>query len=459
MNVVWLILDSISYADTPFGDSGEETMPRFAELADDQGIVFDNARAPGPLSPSSHASILTGRYPSETGMHEAHPYFDGTSETIANALSETHETNLISSNIWLFQGLNDGFDTTTDFTRPYMLFRHASDPLLFEEQFEENENWRNNILTYLTKDGKPIKSLVNLLNYKFRNGQFLPDSFDAEGEFQYANRINKEVRSRMDSPVDQFIVANYMDAHPPYDASDEALEKFIPEIPRDQLPITVDPERHIPNDEKSYSPDTMRQLYKATMWDLDRKITPLIQELVENDTFVVVTSDHGLWDSDTAYSDNRLHVPLVIFSPDHSASRVTESVSLRSLPATTMDTLTGGTAGFNGDSLLSIKSDQTCVTEIIHRPNEVYEMTGRVDVTKSKDCTDPVQRDLVLVNGSSRIEYVDGDWRNIVGSQDEVEALKQEARSILKTELKHADASELQYDESTKERLKSLGYI
>ena len=117
MDAVWLILDSLSFDETPFAADGPKTMPGLADLADERGVVFTSAYAPGPLSPSSHAAMFTGALPSTTGMHEAHPYFDGSCRTIAEALTPTHTSHLISMNMWLSQGLADGFDKYEDFSR------------------------------------------------------------------------------------------------------------------------------------------------------------------------------------------------------------------------------------------------------------------------------------------------------------------------------------------------------
>jgi len=286
----------------------------------------------------------------------------------------------------------------------------------------------------------------------------VPEELGDEQSFHYAGPINDVIRDRLSDAGDHFVVANYLDVHPPFNASEEALQRFAPDRSRSDFPIGVRPERHIENDEKSYDAERMRTLYRAAIWELDRKIAHLIEEMLADDTFVIVTSDHGIWNSDTAYSDNRLHVPLVLFEPSTPARRVSETVSLQSLPATTMSVLTGDTGSFSGQSLLEVDTDQTAVAEILHHPNEVWERTGRVDVTKSPDPAATPQRDLVLVRGEARAEYVAGEWRETSGAAKTVADLEQRGEEILETPVRGTDASEHAYDAATKERLEALGY-
>jgi arylsulfatase A-like enzyme len=391
-------------------------------------------------------------------MHEAHPYFDTDVPTLAEMLSSTHMSSLVSVNMWLFQGLDRGFDDSVDFTRPYLTFRSGSDPLDYFNKYGSEGFWPRRLLEFAAHDGKPVRSLANYLSYKWHDGSALPENVGEKENYQYAEKINNNVRAALDSDTDTFVVANYMDVHPPFDASDEAIQRFISDIPRSELPIGKSPERHIENDLKSYDPEAMEQLYTAAVWDFDRKLAPLVEELLAEDTFVVVVSDHGIWDRDTAFSENRLHVPLVIFSPDESPRRVRETVSLQSLPKTIVEAVDGSNAEIDGQSLLDVSEDQLAVTEVIHHPNEVYEKTGRVDVTKTKSSEKSAQRDLVLTRGDAQVRYVDGTWSVHSGTDADCEALCARGEELIEQEL-HVSATDIEYDAVTQDRLENLGYM
>lgn len=459
MNVVWLVIDSLSFRATSFAEDGPNTTPNLKELADAEGVTFTEAYVPGPLSPSSHASMFTGELPSAAGMHEAHPYFTNDLPTIADRLRRTHNTNLFSLNMWLFQGLDGDFDLTKDFSRQYLLFRNATDPLTYFRKHGQNRSGVSKLLRFATADGKPVRSLLNYINYKRLNGSLVPEQWGDSENYQYADQINEEIRTCVDTnQQDTFVFANYMDIHPPFDASDEALERFAPEMNRDELPIGTSPERHLTNEEKSYDPDAMEKLYHAVVWDFDRKLGPTLRDLVDDDTMVIVTSDHGIWNCDTAYSENRLHVPFVIFAPDEPSRTVDCTVNLRSLPRTIMESVTGDSNGFDGQSLLNTTNNQISVTEVLHHPNEVYEKTGRVDVTKQIDADKQIQRDLVLIQGEARVEYIDGTWQTVAGGESASERLRSYGEQILSQDVRQED-TDIEYDAVTEDRLEDLGYM
>jgi arylsulfatase A-like enzyme len=459
MDVAWLILDSLSFRATPFAEDGPDTMPELTALAENAGVVFSEAYAPGPLSPSSHAAMFTGKIPSAAGMHEAHPYFEATAPTIAARIGQTHRTHLVSLNAWLSQGLQSDFETFEDFSRQYLVSRAGTDPLNYFRKHDPDGSAPRRLAKFAFHDGKPLRSLANYGSYRLSDGSLVPQEWGDEENYQYADRINERVRTLLDSVGDDFLVANYMDIHPPFDASEAALERFAPETPLEQLPVNISPERHIPNDEKSYDVDLMEKLYRATVWDVDRKVTPLVRDLVEDGTFVVVTSDHGIWNRDTAYAENRLHVPLVVFHPDEPARTVDRTVNLRSLPRTTMEAATGTDGGFDGEDLLSVSTDTLSITEIIHHPNEVYEETGRVDVTKSVDRTDSIQRDIVLIEGDARVDCVGGSWSIVRGDRSDFDRLRKAGEDVLARPVEGSDFDGVTHDAVTRKRLEDLGYL
>jgi arylsulfatase A-like enzyme len=458
MDVAWIIIDGLSYSATPFPEGGPNTLPRIKQLADKHGVVFSNAYAPGPLSPSSHASMFTGQLPSAVDMHEARPYFDSDAPTIATALHDSHQTHLVTGNEWLFQGLDEDFDETFDFGRQYLIFREALDPGPY---FHGDNSRVRDFIRDSTNEGGLIKSFANAVNYRINGGYgVMPKGWGDSEEYQYAKAQTNEVRKRLESDEDSCVVANYMDVHAPIKATEEAIEKFSDSSNPEELPVKVSPERHIPDSKKSYDVDRMGQLYKAAIWDVDRKISPLIEELIEDEVLVILTSDHGRIDTGTAYSDTRLHVPLVIFSPDEDARRVSETVSIRSIPKTITDAVNVNKVNFDGTSLLDIKHDQTAITEIIHHPNEVYQETHRVDITRvpGEDDRD-IQHDIVIHEGDARGEHIQGNFTTTNTSPEQDKEFEDICEKLIKRTVKGTREDGLETDPVTEERLEDLGYI
>jgi|GEM_PF-2633338 len=461
MDGVWLVLDSLSFGVTPFAPEGPDTMPNYADLVGRRGINFTSAYAPGPFSPSSHSSFFTGELPSTTGMYEAYPRFDNDLPTIGDVMSETHTTHLVTSNHFLFQGLDEGFDHTDDLGRQYMVFEEASDPKDFSAKYDDDPRWRR-YLNLVVSEGKPIRSLVNGLNYKVGGDQEIkPKSWGDEENFQYASTMCDMIRRRLSESGDSFVVANFMDLHSPFEVSDEALERYFPDTPHEDLPLEVAARRDKLRDEKSYDAEQMFGLYKAAIWDFDRKFTPLVEDLVETETFVAVLADHGWYDTNAAYSDERLHVPLTLFAPGESARTVDRSVSLRSLPRTTTEVMRGDDGGFNGPSLLEANTDQTAIAEVIHKPNDIYEKTLRVYVNRPSDDPDPadLQHDIVVFRGDAKVQFVADEFEAIRGSGAAVDELEREARALLSGDIRGPGEDVEAYDEQTERRLKRLGYL
>jgi arylsulfatase A-like enzyme len=461
MNGIWLILDSLSYSATPFAAGGPDTMPNYSEIVDDHGINFTEAYAPGPFSPSSHASFFTGEHPSKTGMYEANPVFDGQLRTIGDVMSETHSTHLITTNQFLFQGLDEGFDHANDVGRRYMTFQDASDPKDYSAMYNDRSKWQRAV-GFLTDSGKPIRSLINGLNYKFGGDQqILPESWGDEENFQYASTMCDMIRRRLSEPGDSFVVANFMDLHGPFDISEAAFERFFSDTPKSEVPIGERTRRDKLRGEKAYDPEMMYDLYKAAIWDFDRKFSPLVSELIDDDTFIAVLADHGWYDTNSAYSDERLHVPLTLFVPGEEAREVTQTVSLRSLPRTTTEVLQGTDGGFNKPSLLDVGTDQTAVAEVIHKPNDVYEKTRRIYVNRPIDNLTPkeIQHDIVLYEGDAKVTAIDGEIDDNRGSSEIISKLRMEAEKLHSTTIRHSADENQEYDKQTKERLQRLGYL
>lgn len=460
MDVAWIILDALSFEATPFADGGPETMPELSALADECGVVFTKAYTPGTASPSSHASMFTGELPSRTGMHEASPYFDSDLPTIGEELSESHRTLMISYNPFIFNGLERGFDRTDDLRgSQYMVFDTATDPRKFLVANRDTPLLRR-YLQFLSEDGKPLRSFINGVNFKLWDRRVdggRPEKVSTESaRHQYATKMNHEIRSFIDdSGDDAFVVANYMDIHPPLGASDEALERFAPGKSREQLPIGKRSAAIIESIEscnKSAAED-MEALYHAAIWDTDRKVAPLVRELVESGSHVIVTADHGSrFTGHSSLDDRRIHVPLLVFAPDETAQTVDASVNVRSIAATTLAQVAPDRNVFDGYDLLSVSDDQVSITEFIHNSSP----TGN-SVAAFGDF-DTVQYDITGIKGDTRVNWIEGGFQSLGDSETE-----QELASIienLQAEGLHSTTrSSVDYDQNTQERLEDLGYL
>jgi hypothetical protein len=342
-----------------------------------------------------------------------------------------------------------------------MVFKNASDPKDYSSMYNDDPWWKR-VVDFITDDGKPVRSVLNGLNYKFGGEQWMrPESWGDDENFQYVSTMCDMIRRRLSGPDDAFVIANFMDLHGPFGISEAAFDRFFGDTPEEDVPTGMRTRRDKLRDEKAYDPDKMYDLYKAAIWDFDRKFTPLVSELIDNGTFVAVLADHGWYDTNTAYSDERLHVPLTLFVPSEAARTVEHTVSLRSLPRTTTEVLQDSDGGFPGPSLLSVAADQTATAEVIHKPNEVYKETKRVYVNRPVDDPAPeeIQHDIVLYEGDSKVTAIGGRINDTRGDPEVVSKLTEEVGALHSSQVHRPSGESEGYDEQTKERLQRLGYL
>jgi len=451
MDVVWIILDSLSFNATPFHREGPKTMPRLAELANKEAIIFKQAYSPGPTSPSSHGSFFTGELPSTTGMHEASPYFDFSGPTIASELSKTHKTHLISSNQFLFNGLDQDFDNIKRLGVWEPHFSSGTNPMNFNPEREGARKY----LEFLFKEGSPFRSLFNGLQYKTE------DPWGAAGNF--AEEITTYIcESALESTEDTFIVANYMNVHPPLAASDESLSLFAKEWVQDELPIGVQGREILEKFRGSddYSADDMRALYEAAIWDLDRMISPMVSDLIDNDAFVVITADHGAsFRREHEYEESRIHIPLLIFTPNRGKTVRTETVNIRSLPKTTMEALNRESDHLNGSDLLTQERSQVSITEFIYNENIGARPVPPTQALIEEDDTEMVKYHMAGIKDSCRIDYDGKHFQGVNSIKDEdIKKMKKVIEETYKDDV-NISGTKIKYDTATKERLKELGYL
>ncbi len=160
---------------------------------------------------------------------------------------------------------------------------------------------------------------------------------------------------------------NYFDVHYPYLLPEGGFHRFGVKPRTDREMSLIEHWRTV--DKLGLSAREIafvRDSYDECVADLDERLGRLIDELerrgVLERTWLIVTSDHGesfgeqpgVFMHGTSLYQPQLHVPLVIVPPAGEPSRrvISETVSLRDLPATVVDLL-GLSAGapFPGESL------------------------------------------------------------------------------------------------------------
>ena len=291
-NVLVITLDT-TRADrfAAYGQTGREITPHLDAFAA-QGVVFEQSFSNSSFTPPSHASILTGRYPSEHGLMHWSDVL-GPVDTAAELFAAAGYRTLAATPLKTLYvlGLSRGFDSAEEFehTQGDGLMYLADAPTINARVLPE--------LT--TDDGRPFFAWLHY--------------YDAHRVF---GRQGDEWAGRFGSHPDPSVGAT------------EAWYQLDPQD-RERLGITPDQARY------------MADRYDGGLAYLDQQIGALLDALdragVLDDTVVVITADHGEvldehfeeWYSHDPYLvEENLRVPLLLRLPGgaHAGTRVPDLV-------------------------------------------------------------------------------------------------------------------------------------
>lgn len=312
-NVLIIVIDTLRADHVSAYGYARATTPQVDHLAA-QGVLFQNAIAPCSWTLPSHASLVTGRYPSDHGMENAQPipwlgWGNGSLRgyvTLGEALEQKgYRTGTFSANQSYFTsnvGLGRGFIHFEDY------FQSAEDMFLrtlFGREFER---------AYLHRTEKSLVTrairflgLSSLLDHR-----------------KHADEVNREALAWIHQSRRPFLAfLNYIDVH-------------------DQAPP---PDFHAP-----WGLGTEIDRYDSAVNYDDAEIGDLMSELqrrgLAQNTIVMVTSDHGesLGQHDMQFHGialyrEQIQVPLVIWSHSNipAGSHVDRPVSNAALASTVMD--------------------------------------------------------------------------------------------------------------------------
>jgi arylsulfatase A-like enzyme len=301
---------------------------------------FDECRTASTWSVPSHASIFTEELPHQHSFHSATPAFDDLprEDTFLSALPN-HRHVGISANPYASPIF--GFDTLFDD------FYHITSSMPYAEGLSPSKFWHESstdgwkryfeFLNACFKHEYSIKSAANgVISQSEKLFRKLPVAkpFD-DGCKRLLNRARGELNRSTDST---FVFVNIMDAHGPltnvrgYDQSllSSSSRGSTPDL--NALQMTLDETF----EDYQTEIEQYRELYAAAIEYVSRQVAEFCKS-VDDDTAVIITSDHG----EQLVDDGRekrfghvtpdmteplLHVPLEIVNADISVDE-TEIIS------------------------------------------------------------------------------------------------------------------------------------
>lgn len=336
-NVVLVTVDSLRYDRTGAERNGRPTTPRIDEFATD-AVTFDQAIANGPNTLSSFPTILTSVF---TEMYGGKHYLDEQRPFLADRLQQAgFATAGFHSNPHLGteQNYHRGFDTFDD---------------SLESGSESVATLKDRVESRLDPDSRLYRLLRRLWHYFSMSTE--TSAYTKAPEI--TDKALDWIRDGRDRDRPFFLWLHYMDVHYPFTPPDEHLRAL------DVEPLGTHRTAEL-NGRMQESPEDLTErdvadllkLYDGDIRFTDAQIGRVFDELnaqdLLDDTHVFVTADHGeAFGEHDRFGhhhfpyDELLHVPLYVRSPDATADRVDDQVSLVDIGPTIYDLLDLETPG------------------------------------------------------------------------------------------------------------------
>ncbi len=295
---VYILVTSIALVvlDTVRADTFDSAFPWL------DGTRFSRAYSTSHWTVPAHASLWTGRYASEAGVHGASPTMDWPGTTLPEALQDAgYRTRCLTANPQLVQydGWDRGFDT---FDGAANLSR--TDDRLFDWQahLERTTPGVRRHLRGVLDVARSDCDTVRSLRHGYR--MFRTPTYDGG-----ATAVSERVAAT-DFGDNEFLFVNLMDAHTPYRPP-----------PGERDPVTVVVADALAGDVDD--PDRIRAAYAESVAHLSRVYRDIYATLRESFDYVVTLSDHGeylgergLWNHSIGLHPELVHVPLVVSGDD-----------------------------------------------------------------------------------------------------------------------------------------------
>jgi arylsulfatase A-like enzyme len=388
-NVLLIVLDTVRADHLSAYGYQRATTPALEQLAK-RAIRFDEARATAPWTLASHASMFTGELPHKLAAEWQTP-LQTRHATLAEYLgSKGYATAGFVANTQYCSydtRLDRGFTHYEDYVIDLEHLRPFRTALLFDRAWGS----ASDIGAWISRSR--LQPILHWL--------LTPDRKDAAAiNREFLNWLSRRQQARR--PFFAFV--NYFDAHAPYLPPEGTGFRFGAG-PRTLADFYVLVELWQSLDKLRLRPqylELVRDSYDNCLAYLDTQVGKLLRTLEERGvldrTLVIVTSDHGeelgehgLFEHGESLYRPEIRVPLFIVLParNRRSAIVSETVSLRDLPATIVD-LIGLAAGspFPGSSLAGLwressgetptgpRSAESAVSEL-SRPNPTNPSHGR----------------------------------------------------------------------------------
>ena len=382
LNVLLIVMDTVRADHLSVYGYGRSTSPALEALAK-HGIRFDQARATAPWTLPSHASMFTGRWPHELDV-DWNTALGSKPPTLAEELgARGYATAGFVGNVQYCSyefGLNRGFSHYED----YVLEPMSPVRMCYLGDLA---------LKGASRLGWMLSSSLGSMPFLPRNDSMVWPVLARDSKID-AGSINREflewLSQRREPARPFFAFLNYIDAHSPYFLPPGTRYRFG-RPPKTDVDVNVIADWYYIDKLRlpPYYVNLARDCYDSCLGYLDERLGELLGELkrrgILDRTVVVVTSDHGegLGEHNLFFHGESLYrpeirVPLLIVLPERNQSTiVSETVSLRDLPATIVGLIGQGTsAPFPGRSLARFWRDSRSANSALAGEGAISELAS-----------------------------------------------------------------------------------
>jgi arylsulfatase A-like enzyme len=473
-NVVVLVFDAMRRDVLPVygGRSATPNIDRFCA----DSTAYPDCIAPSPWTIPSHASLFTGKYPSEHGIHETHDLkaqdllgmqssYRG--EVLAETLnSKGYQTVGFPANpmLTLKPGFDRGFES---FTSHRGALASPEDMAMLRSIFEEGKS-KPAVLWSLARK-RELGKAVDLLRTARRINKFRARS--GYPRSKYGDLLVSKVKeTELDPPF--FLFANFMEMHDPY-------------VGYELLPANRGPFPTVGAADlygyKTISESDMAEIrrgYYSNASTLDAYFGGFVAALkdkgVFDDTVFIVTSDHGqalkergYYGHGTFLHDEILRIPLIVRNRGGKKLATGGGYqTLVNIPRFVIDLVEGGDGA--GAISSEIVLAESFGTQQGPPAGAASSLAGKIEEVRKR-----VDRPLAaaymggfrLVADPSAWEVEeftrDGEPADRSEHRGEIDAMVAELRRVraAETKVERPEALSLEEESAVAERLKELGYL
>lgn len=413
------------------------------------GRQFENAYSTANWTVPAHASLFTGRYASEVGVHAKHTSLDCNDYTLAERLREAgYETRAYSANtnVTGYFNFNRGF---SDFRSPKR-FKHLNDDSLFDWRSFNRSTTKTGLRKYLKAVVECVQSNTATVPSLVAGVRSILDKGGSGVEYGGTKEVIEEVEA-MPQTDNEFLFLNLMEAHEPYDVppeyantDDVGLTQAVGDIPLDEFDAA-----------------NIRAAYNDCARYLSDIYAELFDRLETRYDYVITLSDHGemlgeydAWGHEYGVYPELTHVPLVISGPNLSG-KVEQPVSLIDVHRTVLDLADIEADNGEGESLLGEMSKREYLTEYLGLTSWSEQKLDERMGTDERERYDRRLRGYISTSGGYAFETTED-----IKTDDQLE--EETARDALSNLVASLDIREVTVDnevpDQVKEQLQDLGY-